>query len=67
MIPAVGTSESSQLSGRHVECCALLVQAGAELEIADTTYGRTAAHWAVYYHRDDILSVLIEAGKKCQL
>ena len=60
--PSAGTTDPTPTS-RHVECCTLLIQGGAELEIADTTYGRTAAHWAVYYHRDDILSVLIEAGK----
>jgi len=40
-----------------------LIQGGAELDIADTSYGRTAAHWAVYYQRDDILRLLIEAGE----
>jgi len=40
----------------------VLVQAGAYLETADLTYGRTASHWATYYHRDDILAELIIAG-----
>ncbi len=61
LVPA-GTADSAY-SGRYMECCSLLIQGGAELEIADTIYGRTAAHWAVYYHRNDILATLIESGE----
>ena len=56
-------SEGSNPNGRYADCCTLLIQGGAELETVDTSYGRTAAHWAVYYHRDDVLSVLIEGGE----
>ena len=40
----------------------MLVQSGIYLDTADLTYGRTAAHWATYYHREDILTELIIAG-----
>ena len=56
-------SEGADPQGRYADCCVLLLQGGAEVETADTTYGRTAAHWAVYYQREDILTVLLEAGK----
>ena len=58
----IGTAEAAHL-GQYAECCSLLVQCGAELETSDTSNGRTASHWAVYYHRSDILAVLIDAGK----
>ena len=48
--------------GHYVETCQLLVQYGIQLETADQTHGRTAAHWTVYYHVDDILTELIIAG-----
>ena len=56
-------SEGYNPYARYAECCSLLAQQGAVLETADTSYGRTAAHWSIYYHRDDILAVLIEAGE----
>ena len=40
----------------------LIHQCGVVLETPDVNYGRTAAHWATYYHRDDILEELIIAG-----
>ncbi len=49
-------------SGGYLEVCQLLVQSGAILETPDTTYGRTATHWAVYYHLADILVELIISG-----
>ncbi len=49
-------------AGNYLEVCRLLIQSGAVLETPDTTYGRTAAHWAVYYHIADILVELILSG-----
>ncbi len=49
-------------SGHYLETCQLLVKYGISLESADVSNGRTAAHWATYYHRDDILSELMFAG-----
>ena len=40
----------------------LISECGVALEISDAEHGRTAAHWATYYHRDDILAELIIAG-----
>ena len=40
----------------------LIQECGVALETPDIQYGRTAAHWATYYHRDDILGELIIAG-----
>ena len=45
----------------------MLVQYGVLLETADITYGRTAAHWAVYYLREDILVELIILGESLQI
>ena len=50
-------------NGNYLETCQLLVQYGIALESADQSHGRTAAHWAIYYHRDDILAELVIAGK----
>ena len=38
-------------SGLYLETCRLLVQYGISLETADLNNGRTAAHWATYYHK----------------
>ena len=59
-LPAAGTGANPD--GLHLEVCQMLVQSGAYLDTADLTYGRTAAHWATYYHREDILTELIIAG-----
>ena len=40
----------------------LLVQAGSNLGQADEQYGRTPVHWAIYYHKADILTELLIAG-----
>ena len=48
--------------GQYLEVCQLLIQYGVVLESVDHAYSRTAAHWSVYYHRDDILGELIIAG-----
>ena len=40
----------------------LIQECGVALESPDIEHGRTAAHWATYYHRDDILVELIVAG-----
>lgn len=53
--------------GHYLETCQLLVQYGIQLETADLSNGRTAAHWATYYHRDDILAELIIAGQSCSV
>ena len=45
----------------------MLVQYGVLLETADITYGRTAAHWAVYYLSEDILVELIILGESLQI
>ena len=59
-LPAAGTGANPD--GLHLEVCQMLVQSGVYLDTADLTYGRTAAHWATYYHREDILTELIIAG-----
>ena len=57
----IGTSPNP--SGLYVETCRVLIQeCGVTLETPDVEHGRTAAHWATYYHRDDILAELIIAG-----
>lgn len=61
MIP----ENSSTVQGCY-ETCQLLIEAGGavlNLMNADTTYGRTAAHWAVQYKQHQILDMLIQAGK----
>lgn len=49
--------------GRHVDVVKVLIRAGISLAVADTSYGRTALHWAVHYDREDILTELLIAGK----
>ena len=44
----------------------LINECGVALETPDIEHGRTAAHWATYYHKDDILAELIIAGT-CKL
>ena len=41
----------------------LIHECGVALETPDIEHGRTAAHWATYYHKDDILAELIIAGR----
>ena len=60
LLPVAGTGANPV--GLHMEVCQMLVQSGVYLDTADLTYGRTAAHWATYYHREDILTELIIAG-----
>ena len=54
----------TNLEGLYLESCQLLLACGASqnLDLADSQYGRTATHWAVYYNRYDILVQLILAG-----
>ena len=59
-LPVAGTGANPD--GLHLEVCQMLVQSGVYMDTADLTYGRTAAHWATYYHREDILTELIIAG-----
>ena len=40
----------------------MLLETGIYLESADTTYGRTAAHWAAYNQLSDILMLLMMTG-----
>ena len=40
----------------------VLIQAGCDLSLVDQQYGRSAAHWAAFYHREDIFTELIIAG-----
>ena len=40
----------------------VLIQAGCDLSLVDRQYGRSAAHWAAFYHREDIFTELIIAG-----
>ena len=57
------TGTSPNPSGLYVETCHVLIsECGVALNIPDAEHGRTAAHWATYYHRDDILAELIIAG-----
>ena len=60
LLAAAGTGANPV--GLHLEMCKMLVQSGVYLDTPDLTYGRTAAHWATYYHREDILTELIIAG-----
>lgn len=49
--------------GMYVETVQLLLQVSPQpLDTVDTKYGRTAAHWAVFYKRHDLLAQLIYAG-----
>lgn len=41
----------------------MLLQAGIHPESVDATYGRTSAHWAAFCKQDDILKLLLAAGK----
>lgn len=57
----VGTGANPD--GMYVETVQLLLQVSAQpLDTVDTKYGRTAAHWAVFYKRHDLLAQLIYAG-----
>lgn len=48
----------------YEHCVKLLLQLPAlYLDTVDTVYGRTAAHWAVYYKRHDLLLQLIMTGQ----
>ena len=50
-------------TGLYQECLQLLLETRVvDLDIVDTVYGRTAAHWAVYYKRHDLLLQLMSAG-----
>lgn len=61
MLVYVGAGASSD--GMYVETVQLLLQVpGQPVDTVDTKYGRTAAHWAVYYKRHDLLAQLIYAG-----
>lgn len=61
MIVYVGTGANSE--GMYVETVQLLLQVSPQpLDTVDTKYGRTAAHWAVFYKRHDLLAQLIYAG-----
>ena len=54
--------------GLYPETLQLLLQMpGLDLHTADTSYGRTAAHWAVFYKRHDLLVQLILAGVSVSL
>ena len=60
----VNSGTNANPNGLYAETCRVLIQqCNVALETPDVTYGRTAAHWATYYHRDDILAELIIAGK----
>lgn len=57
----VGTGANP--GGLYVETVQLLLQVPAQpLDTVDTKYGRTVAHWAVFYKRHDLLVQLIIAG-----
>lgn len=49
--------------GRYLDVVKVLIRAGVSLAVADTSYGRTALHWTVYYDKEDILTELLIAGK----
>jgi ankyrin repeat protein len=53
--------------GQFNEVVQLLVQIGCDVNAIDDQYGRTAAHWAVYYHKEDILMELLIAGADVSL
>ena len=48
----------------YPETLQLLLQSpsGPRLDAVDTNFGRTAAHWAVFYKRHDLLLQLMMAG-----
>jgi ankyrin repeat protein len=58
----IGAGTGVNPTGLYQECVQLLLETGVvDLDIVDTVYGRTAAHWAVYYKRHDLLLQLMSA------
>lgn len=55
---------SAEATGQHSECCQVLLDIGASPAFADVTEGRTALHWAAAVEREDIVSLLLAAGKQ---
>ena len=53
---------ASNPRGQYLEVVQMLLETGIYLESADTTYGRTAAHWAAYNQLSDILTLLMMTG-----
>ena len=58
----VGTNANPE--GLYPETLQLLLQSpsGPRLDAVDTNFGRTTAHWAVFYKRHDLLLQLMMAG-----
>ena len=49
--------------GQFAEVIQLLIQVGCDVNAVDDQYGRTSGHWAVFYHKEDILMELLIAGE----
>ena len=53
---------ASNPHGQYLEVIQMILETGIYLESADTTYGRTAAHWAAYNQLSDILTLIMMSG-----
>ena len=62
MCPVPAEAGRSQ-RGQFAEVIQLLIQVGCDVNAVDDQYGRTSGHWAVFYHKEDILMELLIAGE----